>query len=457
MDKFPKPGRFFTHDRQFYKTFFPLLLVITLQQLAALAVNLVDNVMLGRYAELSLSGATLVNQIQFILQQLAAGIGMGVAVLGSQYWGKQDVAPIRRITSIGMKFALAAGLLFFLITRLAPNFVLGLFADDPAIIAEGTRYLEIMCFTYIIFAISNTLMYALQSVETAFIGTVMSLSTIVINMCLNYCLIFGNFGFPELGIVGAAIATLTSRMVELIIILVYVLRVDKKLRLKLKDIFGFDFAYLKDFVRAALPVMITGALWGVAQGAQTAILGHMSATVIAANSIATVIFQIFAVFGMASAHTASVTIGKTVGQGRLDAVRSYSRTLQMIFLLIGLCSGAALFLCRGAIVSLYTVSQEAKDMALSFLTVLSITTVGTCYEFPVEGGIIAGGGNPRYQAIVDNLFMWLFTIPSAAISAFVFDASPIVVFCFLKADQLLKCIPNSIACNRYKWIRSLTR
>lgn len=449
--------KIFTRDKLFYRTFLPLLAVITLQQLAALAVNLVDNIMLGRYTELALSGATLVNQIQFILQQLVAGMGMGVAVLGSQYWGKKDIDPIRRITGVGVKFSIAAGLIFLGVTRFAPGTVLRLFTNDGEVIAEGMRYLRLMCWTYLVFAVSNTLMYSLQSVETAFIGTIMSVSTIFINMILNYCFIFGNFGAPELGIVGAAVATLTSRTVELIIILVYILFIDKKLRLRLKHIFGFDFTFLRDFVKVALPVMISGALWGVAQGAQTAVLGHMSATVIAANSIAAVISQIFIVVGMASANAASVTIGKTVGEGRLDKVKSYSRTLQAIFIIIGVVSAAAMFFSREAVVSLYSISDEAKALAKQFLGILCISTLGSCYEWPVEGGIIAGGGNTRYQAIVDNLFMWLFTIPSAAISAFVFSAPPAVVFCFLKADQLLKCIPNAIVCNRYKWVKQLTR
>lgn len=449
--------RLFTRDKLFYRTFFPLLAVITLQQLAALAVNLVDNIMLGRYTEMALSGATLVNQIQFILQQLVAGMGMGVAVLGSQYWGKKDIDPIRRVTSVGVKFSIAAGLIFLGVTRFAPEAVLRVFTPDTAVIAEGMRYLRLMCWTYLIFAVSNTLMYSLQSVETAFIGTVMSVSTIIINMCLNYCFIFGNFGAPELGIVGAAVATLTSRIVELVIILVYILFVDKKLKLRLKHIFGFDFAYLRDFVKVALPVMISGALWGVAQGAQTAVLGHMSATVIAANSVAAVISQIFIVVGMASANAASVTIGKTVGEGRLDKVKAYSRTLQAIFIIIGVISAALMFIFRGAIVSLYSISDEAKTLAKQFLGILCISTLGSCYEWPVEGGIIAGGGNTRYQAVVDNLFMWLFTIPSAAVSAFVFNAPPVVVFCFLKADQVLKCIPNAIVCNRYRWVKQLTR
>ncbi len=450
-------GPFITRDPDFYRTFLPLLLVITLQQLAALTVNLVDNLMLGRYTELALSGATLVNQIQFILQQLCGGIGMGVSVLGSQYWGRKEVRPIRRITSVGVKFALASGLLFCLLTRLFPGFVLGIFTGEEAVIAEGMKYLRIMCWTYLIFAVSNTLMYSLQSVETAFIGTVMSCSTIVINFCLNYCLIYGRLGFPELGIRGAAWATLTSRCVELGIILIYVLFIDRKLHMKLKDIFGFDFAYLRDFAAAALPVMVSGLMWGVAQGAQTAVLGHMGAAVIAANSIAAVIFGIFVVVGMSAANAASVTMGKTVGRGRFDRVKPYSRTLQLLFLCFGLLQAALMLLTRNAIISFYTVSEEARALAGNFLIVLAITSVGSCYEFPVEGGIIAGGGDPRYQAIVDNLFMWLFTIPSAAISAFVFHAPPLVVFCFLKADQLLKCIPNGIVVNRYRWVRQLTR
>jgi len=443
--------------KSLYRLFFPLLVVIALQQLVALMVNLVDNLMLGSYSELSLSGAALVNQLQFMLQQVVAGVGAGVAVLGAQYWGKREVDPIRRIIAIGLKFSLAAGVLFFAVTTLWPHSVLRLLTDDEAVIAEGVRYLGVMSWTYIIYSISAVLMYSLQSVETAFIGTIMSGCTILINAALNYCLIFGHFGFPELAVTGAAIATLTSRVVELLIITVYILKVDKKLRMKIRHFFTLDRTLLADYFRVAIPVVLSGALWGVAQTAQTAILGHISKSVIAANSIASVVFQIFAVFGMACANAASVTIGKTIGSGRMDLVRPYSRSLQRIFLAIGLVSGALLFLFKDVIVDLYNVTEETRRLAVSFLTVLSVTTVGTCYEYPVESGIIGGGGDTKYAAICDNTFMWLFTIPSAMLSAFVFKFPPVVTFIFLKADQILKCIPNAIKCNRYRWMRDLTR
>lgn len=447
----------FVKDASFYRTFFPLLFVIVLQQLAALAVNLADNIMLGRYSELALSGASLVNQLQFTLQQIAAGIGMGIVVLAAQYWGQKRTGPIKKIISLGVKCGFFSGVLFFAISQLAPAGVLGLFTRDTEVIAEGVRYLKVICWTYPVFGLSNSLMYALQSVETAMIGTVMSCSTICINVCLNYCFIYGNFGAPELGIVGAAVATLVSRLVELGIILVYILFLDKKLHMKLWEILKWDGTYLQDYLKVSTPIVISGLLWGVAQAAQTAIPGHMSATAIAANSIAIILFEIFAVLGAACANTASVVTGKTIGAGKLDKVKAYSKTMQGIFLLGGLFSGGMLFLCKDWIVNFYTVSPEVKAMAVDFMTVLSVASIGSCYEYPVEGGIIAGGGSTKYAAIVDNLFMWLFTIPSAALSAFVFQFPPVVTFAFLKADQILKCIPNFITCNRYRWVKLLTR
>ena len=163
----PKFLRIFTRDKGFYRTFFPLLLVIALQQLAALTVNLVDNLMLGTYSELALSGATLVNQLQFVLQQIAAGIGMGIVVLASQYWGQRRTGPIKKIISMGMIFGIAAGLIFFILSTFMPRALLSLFTGDDAVIEEGLRYLKVMRWTYLLFAVSNTLMYALQSVETA--------------------------------------------------------------------------------------------------------------------------------------------------------------------------------------------------------------------------------------------------------------------------------------------------
>ncbi len=442
--------------KEMYKSFFPLLAAIAVQQLLALLVNLVDNIMLGAYSETALSGAALVNQIQYVLQMITSGIGAGAAVLGAQYWGKREVKPIRSVIAIGLKISLIAGIVFTCAAIFFPYRLLGLLCNDAATLEQGVRYLSLMCWTYLIYSASAALMYSLRAVQIAWIGTIMSVMTICINVCLNYCFIYGNFGAPELGVYGAAVATLTSRSVELVVIFVYVLFVDKKLKMKVRDFLRLDRKYWHDYIVVAMPMMISGALWGVAQAAQTSILGHIGQTAIAANSIASIIFQLFAVFGMACAQTASVVMGNTIGAGRMDLVRPYSRAMQCIFLFMGLASSALILTFRGLIVSFYDISEQTRELTMNFLLILSITTIGSCYEYPVEAGIIAGGGDTKFTAIVDNSFMWLFTIPCAALSAFVFEFPPVVTFCVLKADQLLKCIPNAIVCNRYKWVKDLT-
>jgi putative MATE family efflux protein len=449
--------RLFVRERQFYKSFFSLLIVISLQSIISLAVGLIDNIMLGMYNETAMSGAAMANQIHFLLQMVVGGIAGGVVVLGAQYWGRNETGPIKHIISVGMKFALLAGLIFFVAMLFFPQQTLRLLTNERSIIEEGAKYLRIMSVTCLIYSVSNMLVMSLRSVETAFIGTVMAAVTLVVNISLNYCLIFGNLGFPELGIRGAAIATLASWTVELIIILVYVRFVDKKLKVTLKAIFSFDFTYLRDYIKTSLPIILSGSFWGVAMAAQTAILGHMGQSSIAANSIAAVVFQVVSVFTVCSANVASIIMGKTVGEKRLDMVKPYSLTLQVLFVLLGIITGVILFFVKDAIIGIYAVSEETRRLAVDFMLILAVTVVGTAYEYPVASGIIQGGGDTKYAFTVEMISMWGFTIPLAALSAFVFKLPPVWTFFFLKSDQLLKCIPNAIRCNRYKWIRQLTR
>ena len=450
-------GPFFSRDKNLYKTFFSLLIVITLQGIITLAVNLADNIMLGNYSEVAIAGAAVTNQMHFLLQMTVGGVGAGIVVLGAQYWGKGETAPIRKIISVGVKLSFALGIVFFIVASIVPRGLISLLTNDEAVIEEGVRYLSVIKFTFLVYSISTALISSLQSVQSAFIGTVTASTTVLINVCLNYCLIYGNFGFPRLGILGAAIATLTSRVVELAVVLCYIFFVDKKLRIKPADLFHTDVSYIPDFVKVSLPVCIAGIQWGIAQAVQTSILGHMSQPVITASAIASIVSMLLASFGMSGANASSVTIGKAVGAGRFDVLRSYTRTLQMIFVAIGIISGALIFFLSDFAIGLYAVSPETAGLAKQFLLILSVATIGSCYEYPVEGGIIAGGGNTKYQSYVDIMFMWLFTIPFSALSAFVFKFPPIITFCFLKFDQLGKCLPNAIVCNRYKWVRRLTR
>lgn len=448
---------FFTHDRSFFSVFLPLTLTVALQNLITHGVNLADNIMLGGYSEAALSGASLANQIQFLLLMLTGGIAEGVVVIGAQYWGRRDTASIKRILRLGLWLSFGVGLIFFLAVSLAPRACLSLFTSDAAVLAEGIRYVRIVCFTYLLFSVTNLLVGALKCVETVRIGLALSVSTLCINVCLNYCLIFGRFGLPRLGSAGAAVATLVSRAVELIILLVYLLHRDQKLRFRLRELLTPDFSFLPDLTRAGGPIFISNGIWGLAMAVQTAILGHLGASAIAANSIATTVFQIVSVISYGAAAAAGVTVGKAIGAGRQGELRQYCRTLQVLFLAVGVLEGLVLFFLRDPVLRLYAISGPSLELARQFMLVLCVTVVGTSYQMACLTGIVRGGGDTRFVMINDLLFMWGLVLPCSALAAFVCNAPPLWVFVILKSDQVLKCAVAVFKVNSYNWVRTLTR
>jgi MATE efflux family protein len=448
--------KLFVKDKDFYKSFFSLTGMIALQNVITFSVNLADNLMLGAYSEEAMSGAALVNQIQFLLQMLILGVGEGLVVLASQYWGKGEIKPIKRLTSCALGVGLGASLLLFGAVFCAPRFCLSLFTNQQAYVEQAVKYMNIICFSYPIFAVTNVLLASLRSVETVKIGYLVSLSTLVINCTLNYFLIFGNFGAPEMGAQGAATATLIARIVELGIVLGFLFFREKKLRFAFKEFFISSRALFKDYIASGLPIILSNASWGIAMAIQTAILGHMEGA-LPANSIASTVYQIVSVLAYGASSVACIITGKTIGSGRSGLIKDYARTMQIIFLIIGLFTGLALFCLRGPILSLYKISEATRALAGSFLMVLSVTVIGTSYQVAVLTGIVRGGGDTRFVFFNDLIFMWLIVLPASAAAAFWLELSPVWVFICLKADQVLKCAVAFVKVNFGKYIHKLTR
>ena len=444
-------------EKKFYMTFIKLSLTIALQNLLAYGLNLADNLMLGRYNEISLAAASLVGQIQYLLQMISiAGIGAGALVMVSQYWGKGELEPIRDIISLAMKFAAVTGLVFFSIAFFMPQTVLRFLTSDSAMRAEGVKYLRILSFSFLTFPLQSALVMSIRGVRIVNIGPIVSIASLSLNILLNYVFIFGNWGAPEMGISGSAWATLIARVLELIIVLVYVRFFDKKLQLRLLTFFRLCTRYLSDFSRTVIPVILSGASWGIGSMMQIVILGHISGGVVAANSIAATVYQVITVFAFGASSTSNVMIGNAIGAGKMSDIRPYTRTLQILFVVNGLITGLILFCIRDLILSFYVLDTQTRELARTFMTLLSVVVVFASYEYPAESGIILGGGNTRYAFIIDTVFIWLVVIPFSALSAFVWKLSPVITFLFLKSDQFLKCIPNGIVLNRYRWIRVLT-
>ena len=470
-------------DRQFYRDFFVMWIVLVLQNVITLSVNLADNMMLGAYSETALAGVAAVNQIQFVYQQLLISFGEAAVILGTQYYGKRQMGPVRELARGAMYCGVALSAVLFLAASVIPRQLMLIFTTDEEIILQGMAYLRVIRFTYLVFAVAQILLYTLRIVGTVRISLYLSVTALLLNCFWNYALIYGRFGFPSYGVAGAAAATLISRLVELGILIGYLALREDKLRLtwrlyllparnawapassaaleQTKDAPTARRAHVSllmaDYIRMMLPLMVVNALWGLNNAAQNAILGHMTARAIAANSVASTLFLLVKSTAQGSAATASFFTGKTIGEGDYDRLKLYARTWQVLFVIIGILSGILLFFLRVPILSLYRLAPETSQMADTFLIILSVIIVTMSYQMPVNAGIIKGGGDIRYAVTLDLVSIWCIVIPVSWVAAFVLHASPVVVVWCLNADQIFKAVPAFIKCNFGHWAKKLTR
>ncbi len=446
----------FTKDKSFYKTLVTLAIPISLQNLITFAVNFADNLMIGSLGDNAVSGVYVGNQMQAVVQMFIGGVEGAILILAAQYWGKKDTASIRKVVSIGVKFALGVGIAASLIAVLFPSVVIGLFTQEAGVIQEGAVYLQIVGFTYLFFCISQVMIASMRSVETAKIGLYISIMALVVNVSLNYILIFGKLGLPAMGVRGAAVATLISRVLEMCVSAGYVFFVDKKLRLGFRDLLHTDGQLLKDFVRYGLPIIGGQVVWSVNTLANTKILGCYTAGVMAAASITGMLHNLIYVWMNGLSSAVGIITGKTVGAGLYDKMKEYAKTVQMIFLGVGLVSGALVLLFRDGFIGLYDVSAEAQAYSYQFINVISVTIIGTCYQAACLFGLVKSGGDISFVFKNDTIFVFLVVIPSALIAMWL-GAEPWVVFACLKCDQILKCFVAVVKINRYNWMKNLTR
>lgn len=447
---------FFTRDRNFYRTLVLLALPIALQQLITFSVGFADNIMVGSLGDLAISGVYMGNQIQTVLQMMLNGIGMAMAILSTQYWGKNDTQSIRTIVAIALRLAILLGLVLTVVCLLFPTQLLGLFTDDLDVVQSGKNYLLILSCSYVFFCISQVLVASMRSVESPRVGMILSIITLLVNVSLNWIFIFGKFGMPAMGIEGAALGTLISRIVEAGFMVYYVLKVDQKLRLKLRDFLQRNRLLLADFVRYGLPVVAGDAVWAINTLAQSAILGRLSAEAITGASISSMFNNLAFVWISGLCSAVAIITGKTVGAGKFDTMKEYARTTQVLFLGVGFATGGLLYLLRTPFLSLYDISDAAAVISNQMMMVICITIIGSAYQAACLAGLVKAGGDTSFVFKNDTIFVFLIVLPSGLLALWL-GAPAWVVFACLKSDQILKCFVAIVKINSYNWMKNLTR
>jgi putative MATE family efflux protein len=441
----------------YYKTILRLALPISLQNLIGFTVNFADNIMVGRLGDLAIAGVFIGNQIHSMVMFITSGVGATLVILATQYWGKQDIKSIRSLTAIALWASLAAGALFAVLTAGFPDFIAGLLSNKEDVIQSSVPYLRIIGLSFVFFTVSQVLIASQRSVEKVRFGMYIALITLTINVGLNYCLIFGKLGFPALGVVGAALATLIARILECLAAAFFVFRIDQRIALRFRDLGRLDRFLGFSLLKYGAPVVAGDIVWASNSFAYTAIVGRFTADIIASFNIAGMMNTMVYIWMSGLSAALGIMTGKLVGGGAPAAeIKTHAFRTQRFFPLVGLATGVFVFFFKGVLISFYNISPEAVLTARQLLNVLAVTIAGTAYQMPGLGGLVKAGGNISFVFRNDFIFVFFVVIPSSILSM-VLKAPAWAVFLCLKCDQILKCFVAVVVINRFRWIKDLTK
>lgn len=446
-----------TRDKRFYRLLFSIALPIAVKNLITFMVSMVDTLMVGALGEIQLSAVSIANNLFFVLTILMFGLAGGSNIMISQYWGKGNVKTIHKILAIMYRVCLLITGIFIFIAVFLPKYFMGIFTTDKAVIEFGASYLRIVCIGYLFYSITNCTIMMLRSVKTVSISIIVYTASLVVNSILNWILIFGNLGAPELGIRGAAIATVCARITEFSIVLVFMFIYERKIGLKLEHLLKLDKEILKDYIGLCTPVLCNELLWAIGASMISVIVGRMGTEVVAANSINGVAHQFVTVFIFGMSNATAVIIGNTIGEGKKEKAKEYAYSIGVFSVVMGCISGLMILLIKPFVVNFYNVSYSTKLIAMEIMTVTSGIIVFQSLASNFMMGVLRGGGDAKFVLINDLIFMWLVAIPGGFFVAFVLELPVALVFLVIKCDEILKSLTSVYRVISGKWVNDVTK
>ena len=452
----------FRHLRRgagFYQNLFKLAFPLILQNLITTSLGFVDTFMVGLLGSSELSAVTAANTPIFLVQVIIFGLLSGQSVLVSQYWGKGDQGAINRCSGVALYFGLSITALVALTLLLFPRGVMSLVTDNALLVELGAPYVRIVGVSYVFNAASSVYIGMQRSTENPLMGMVVFAISMLLNTFLNYVFIFGKLGAPALGITGAALATLLSRIVA-----VYALR-DRRVPLQPKLLLRPGTVIARDFFKYASPVLLNESLWGLGVSVLTAIMGHMaiSAEILAAHAIMGNIekFSTVACFGVAGAT--SVIVGKRIGE---DASKEEIYSLGCCLLEVSLLVGLAVAVCLAALLPtvfiphvfpLFHLEGLSQEIAAVMCAILALMMPAKAFDITNITGLLRAGGDARMASVIDLGCQWGIAVSLSFLTALVLNA-PVAVVCFaIQSENFCKMPWGIVRLRSRKWINSVTR
>jgi len=430
-----------------------LMLPIIMQQLISMGINFFDNIMIGHLGEIQISAVSQSNQFYSLVFYLGMGIGSGAVVMTSQFWGSKDLDSLKQTTSLAIKLSFVIYLVFTLISVILPGGILTVFSNDPDVIKAGIPYIRIVGSTFILAGLASTSSYVLRSVSSVRVPLIGSTVSFFLNIFFNWVFIFGKFGAPEMGIVGAAVGTLIARIFEFLFIFGHLVFADRLINLRLRDLSAASSREIKkNFIHYSIPLVISDTSLGVSLALVAVVLGHNGKEVNAATSMVNTVVQMLSIFNMSMSGAAAVVIGNTIGEGDIERAKKEGNAYVLTALLLGIILIGPLLLLEDPYLSLYAVSDYTRSIAHDCIVVNCIFLPMQLIAFMTSKGILRGGGDTSFLLKWDTILIWAVSLPLGALASFVWHLPPFWIYFLLRLEFPLKGLVCLIRFLSGKWI-----
>ena len=448
-------------DRPFWHITLTLALPVAIQNVLTSSFQLVDTMMVSRLGDITLSATGMAAQWGWLCALLGFGLCSGMSVFISQYWGVKDYKGIRRVLGIGSMSCIVLSLAFMAVALIAPEGVVRLFNKDPEVVRIGSSYLSIVCFSYPAVALMNVLSTALRNTERVKLPMYVSAVTTALNAVVNYGLIFGRFGLPELGVAGAAVATCISSWMGPVLVVLISLVQKNILAGPVRELCAFGPENLAAFYRRALPVVFNEGLWALGILILNIIYSNQGYEYYAGVTIFRTFSEICFAFFVGLGNSCVIMVGKSVGQGKIRRALLDSKRFIILVTLVSAAVGALCILFRRPLISIFSTGDNLSELTLR--TALTVTIFCSA-ELPFRNlsyimvvGAFRSGGETLRGMLIDLMSLWAVGIPAALLAAHVLHLPFIGI---LIAAYLGEDIPKCILCLRFyhtqRWLKPVT-
>ena len=448
-------GTVYESERAFFVGLVRLAAPIALHTFLLTSLNFIDTVMIGRLGEVEIAAVAIANQLFFLFMLYLFGVGSAATIFTAQYWGRRDLAGVRRTVGAALVPSALGASVFFITAAMLPEQVFRVFTTDLRATALGAEYLRAIAPSYFATAVSVLFAAVMRSTGNAKLPLQVSAASIGLNALLNWLLIFGVGPFPELGVRGAALATMIARFIEVVVLVWLAFRRREPLAGTLREWFSFDRRFLAVYWKTSVPVLLNEIGWAGGMTAYVAVFARMGTDIVAAYNIADVVFRLLFVVFIGSGSATAVLIGNTIGAGQPQAAQRRARTIMMAAPALGLAVGLLSVAFAPLVPQLYAVAPEVRANVTRIMLVFVIVAPLKVVNLHIVVGLLRSGGDTLFSLAVDVGILWSVGVPLVAVAGLHWGLAPALVFLCTGVEELVKLAVGVPRILKGRWINDL--